>query len=382
MNFRLLLLEIFRPPPKIMDNLILQKFTVEKSLIFIMLGAIVIVAIIVIFLFFSYGAKSIQVLAPNGSEKLEIGKSSEISWKAKGLNKVGIVLFHGTEAQWLAKDLKASSGKYNWEILPGQTYGSDYWIAVFEYPWQKGNKIDYSDNSFSITFSELTNCETLSIKNEWPYLASDFPNLRRVFLTQGTYNGNLDGLEGADKKCQEEAEKQGLSGQWQAFIGADSDQETALVRISQTPRTTSGIFIWALPEGEPLIRGVACHRLLAKDFEEFSKRIYSLGNLWLGRLDEKSKKNCLAIEKDFSNPYIALAEKYSFTSTCQSWTTESNLVEGYPAPKGKPSPSFPTCYTPQGKFTEAVASAGLASVSEGSVGKSCNTQQNLLCIEE
>lgn len=334
------------------------------------------VSLVIFYLFLAYGAKSIQVLSPIGGEELEVGKTYEIQWKAKGLEKVGIVLFKGAKAVWLAKDVKANLGKYEWKIYPGQEYGPDYWLAVFEYPWQKGNAIDYSDKPFAITFSELAGCEGLAIEQEWPYLPSDYPGLRRVFVTDEDFSGNLDGLEGADKKCQAEAEKQGFSGNWQAFIGGDSDKETALTRLNETERRTGGIFIQALPS-LTLERGATCHRLLAKGFEEFLTRLPE--NIWLGRLDEKSKKNCIAIAELLPKGYVTLAEKYSFTATCQNWTQEKKVVEGYPVSKGEPEPLFPTCYTPEGKFTNAVALAGLAS---GMAGKSCDVKQKLLCIEK
>lgn len=114
-------------------------------------------------------------------------------------------------------------------------------------------------------------------------------------------------------------------------------------------------------------------------------------NLWLGRLDENSKKNCTTIVAALLAPYKPLAEKYSFTTTCQNWTQENKLVQGYPVPGGEPKPSFPTCYTLAGKSTDAVALGGLSSGLTGEdkdtaftlyQGKYCDTQQKLLCIEE
>ena len=40
----------------------------------------------------------------------------------------------------------------------------------------------------------------------------------RVFLTQGTYTGNLGGVAGADAKCQSAAQAAGLAGSWRAWI--------------------------------------------------------------------------------------------------------------------------------------------------------------------
>ncbi len=387
-----------------MNGSIYEKFTAEKSLIYIAIGAILIVAIIIFYLFVVYSKESIQVLLPNGAEEWEIGQTYEITWKAKGIDKVGIVLFKGAEPKWIAENVNAKLGKYEWKIYPGQEYGSGFWIAVVEYPWREGNKIDYSDGAFAITFPELASCDYLSIEQEWLYLPNDLPNLRRVFITEETYTGNLDGLQGADEICQTEADNQGFSGTWQAFLGGDSDEDLAIERLKRTYRGIDGVFIAAAPSAT-LIRGATCHRLLAKNFDEFLTKLSGLvivnqekfeqgflqdmDNLWLGRLDEKSKKNCTGIADVLSNPYGALAEKYSFTTTCQNWTQGDKFVVGYPVPKEEPKPSFPTCYTPSGQFTDAVAVGALASGLENKdsvftlyQGKYCDSKQKLLCIEE
>lgn len=389
-----------------MYHSILEKFTTEKGLFFIMTAAILIVAVLILYLFFVYTAENVQVLTPNGGEEWGIGNIYEIKWKAKGIEKVGIVLFKGKKPELIAKDIPADFGKYEWEIYPGHEYGADFFVAVFEYPWREGNEIDYSDSAFAITFPELASCDNMSVEQEWPYLPSDLPNLRRVFITEESFTGNLDGLDGADQKCQEEAEKQGFDGKWQAFLGGDSDEDLAIERLKRTSRGTDGIFVTTWPAAT-LIRGATCHRLLGKNFDEFLAKLSALviineeeleenflkdlENLWLGRVDEKSKKNCTTIAAVLSALNKPLAEKYSFTTTCQNWTQEKRVVEDYPVPRGEPKPSFPTCYTPAGKSTDAVALGGLASGLKGKgkdtaftpyQGKYCSTRQKLLCIEE
>jgi len=383
-----------------MQGSILEKFTIERSLIFILIGAVLVVFIFIFYLLYSHLSKNIQLLTPNGGEELEIGKTYEIIWKAHGIERVGIVLFKGGEPKWIARNISAKAEKYEWKIYPGQDYGDDYWIAVFEYPWRKGNKIDYSDRAFAIVYSELSSCDTLSIKNEWPYLPSDLPNLRRVFITEERFSGNLEGLEGADQKCQKAADEQGLGGKWQAFLG--SDKELAVKRLEKTLRGTDGVFVLAFPEAELTNRKATCHRLLARDFNSFlalfsdslvinQKKLESdflekFKNIWLGRINEKSRKNCTFISEGRE-----LAEKYSFTTTCQNWTQGVRFVEGYPVPVGRVKPSFPTCYTPQGMLTEAVVVGGLSTgliekekdiIFTPYKGKSCEVAQSLLCIEE
>ncbi len=389
-----------------MNGSILEKFTLEKSLIYFLILAVLVVFGFVFYLFFGQITKSVKILAPNGKEEWEIGKTYKITWQAKGIEKVGIVLFKGKEPKWIAKNVSAKAGKYDWEIYPGQEYGDDYWVAVFEYPWQKGNKIDYSDGAFAVVYPELGSCDFLSTENEWPYLPSDLPNLRRVFITKNDFTGNLEGLDGADRKCQKEAEEQGFGGKWQAFLGGDSDTDLAVERLKRTSRKTDGIFIEA-ESAATLIRQATCHRLLAKNFDEFLVKLSDLliingerlekgfldnmGNLWLGRVDEKSKKNCTPIGIIPSDSMGAISERYSLTATCQNWTRENRLVEGYPVSTGGPKPSFPTCYTPEGKSIDAVALGGLSSALIGTgnnttfniyQGKYCDTRQKLLCIEE
>lgn len=385
---------------------LLEKFTVEKTLIYIIIAAVLITFIFIFYLFFSHFTKNIQVISPVGGEEWEIGQTYQITWKARGIEKVGIVLFKGTEPKWIAKSVYAKLGKYEWKIYPGQEYGSDYWIAVFEYPWQKGNIVNYSDGAFAVVFPELGSCEGLSIQSEWPYLPSDFPNLRRVFITSASYTGSLGGLDGVDQKCQEQAQAQGFEGDWLAFIGGDDERETAIERLKATPGSIGGIYVEARV-ATTLIRGATCHRLLGKDFNEFLGKFVALsvineekftdtffqdlGDLWIGRLGETSKKNCTSIASVLTDPYKALAEKYSLTTTCQNWTQENMYVQGYPVPYGGAKPSFPTCYTPQGKSTDAVALGGLSTGlvrTEAGIsftpyqGKYCSTKQKLLCIEE
>jgi len=389
-----------------MDGSILEKFTAERSLLYIAIAAILIVAGIVFYLFVVYSKESIQVLTPNGAEEWEIGQTYEITWKAKGVDKVGIVLFKGAEPKWIVENIDAGLGRYEWKIYPGQEYGSGFWIVVLEYPWREGNEIDYSDGPFAITFPEMASCDYLSVDQEWLYLPNDLPNLRRVFITEETYTGNLDGLEGANEICQTEADAQGFEGTWHAFLGGDSDEDLAVERLKRTYNGTDGVFIAAEPSAT-IIRGATCHRLLAKDFGEFLARFLSsviineekfeqgflqdMENLWLGRIIKESKKNCTGIAAALSDYYKSLAEKYSFTITCQNWTQENKHVGGYPVPKEQPKPSFPTCYTPSGQYTDAVALGALASGTTGkgkdavfvlNQGKYCNDKQKLLCIEE
>ena len=385
-----------------MEESIGDKFTKERSLIYILLGGVLIVIIVLFYLFFIYGKKGITITSPNGNEEWEISQTYEITWKAKKVNRVGIVLFDETEPKWIAKNIDASLGKYEWKIYPGQDYGDGFWIAVFEYPWKEGNNIDYSNGTFAVIYPELSACDNLSFENEWPFLPSNFPNIRKVFITEDGFNGNLEGLDGADKKCQEEADSWGFEGTWHAFLGGESDQDLAVKRLEETPRKKDGIFVDAKISAI-LVRGDTCHRLIAKDFEEFlvklseSQEINSekldqeflenIKNVWLGRVNKESNKNCISTDKITDSDYGSLDEKYSYTTTCQNWTRGDKFVGGYPVSFGESVPEFPLCYTDTGQATNAVASGGLASGLNDGIftiykGKYCDQKQKLLCIQE
>jgi hypothetical protein len=380
----------------------------EKILIFIIIIAVVITLAFVVYLFSAKVLKGISVSFPSGGEELRVGETYKISWSSRGIDKVGIVLFKGQTPKWLAKDIDASEREYEWKIYPGQEYGDDFWVAVVEFPWQERNQVAFSDGSFAIAYPTYNSCDSVSIENQWPYVPSDLPNVRRIFITETAYTGNLGGIEGADIKCQEEARKLGYTGVWRAFIGGDSAQELAGERLKKTPRQLRGIFVEAKP-GARLFNGINCYALLGKDFNEFltnfsnlteiNKRKFTpaffndFGSIWLGRIDQQSKSNCIT-KNDISFSSGGDSEKtgefYSYTSTCQRWTNGSAFVTGYSG-TGQGG-SFPTCYTPQGRAISAFGVAGLSSGIKGEgeaksrftayEGKSCDARQKLLCVEE
>jgi len=382
-------------------NSIYNKFTAERSLFYILVLSIVVVIIIIVWLFIAFGTKGIRVTSPDGEEVWEIGQTYEITWASKKISKVGIVLFNGTEAEWIAKDVNANAGSYEWTVYPGHDYKDGFWIAVFEYPWRKDGEVDYSNGAFVITYPEFDNCDSLSISEEWPHIASDLPGARKVFITKNSYNGNLDGLDGADKICQAEAEVKGFDGEWVAFIGGEADEETAVNRLMNSSRGTDGIYIQA-DSSATLVRGATCHRLLGKTFDDFlakflsfeivnesrieEKFLENMGKIWLGRVNDSSKKNCITVTK--SN--INVREKYTFTVSCQNWTKGTEFVEGYPVSPGGSMSGFPTCYTPSGVLINSVATGAFVSGVTGTgddatltiySGEYCNRRRQLLCIE-
>ncbi|KPJ55001.1 hypothetical protein AMJ47_03010 [Parcubacteria bacterium DG_72] len=387
-----------------MKQSILEKFGLEKVFIIVIIVAIVAVCLIFFWMFFGYSRRGVQLISPLGREEWEIGQTYEIKWKSTGIGRIGIVLFNADKPEWIAENLPASPGLYEWRIQPGHEHGSNFWVAVFEYPWRQGNQISYSKGSFSITYPELASCDSLSIQEEWPYLASDVPDVRRVFITKETFTGDLDGLEGANEKCQIAAAEKGFSGDWTAFIGGDSPEQTAVKRIELTPRGLGGIFIDA-EESLELLRGATCHRVLGRNFNDFLAKLSDLKiineeklskdflskmeKVWFGRIDKDTQRNCTFIMSATYYIFLPLPEKYSHTVTCQNWTFGKAVVPGYE--RGMVlDDRFSICYTPQGEPTYSVTAAGLASGVEGkeidakyltNVGKVCSEKQHLLCIE-
>lgn len=378
----------------------IKGISIEKILISIIIIAVLVT---IIFLFYSFfaGSKRLELKSVIAGENLIVGETYEIKWSSKGIESVGIVLFRGKEASWVAQNINARQGKYNWEVRPNQKHGDDYRIAIFEYPWKDKNEIEYSKDSFSISYKDTDNCEKFSVINEWPYLSSNFPNIRRVFITSGKYNGNMGGLSGADEICNLEAKEMEIGGEWIAFIGGDRDEEVALERLIKTPRGIDGTFV-SVDIAGILEKEDTCHRLLAKSFTDFLNSLSdpsykseirylpsfyeNLGGVWLGRVFKESKKNCIPITS-FLLLKIPLQEKYSFTATCKDWTTSDSIVKGYLNPEEGTGLDFPTCYTPEGVLTEAVSFGGFSTgTSRGFVsldhGEPCTKNQKILCVEK
>ncbi len=383
------------------------KLTWEKGILFGVIGFALVTAVFVFYLFTTSATKKIVVVSPKGGELWEVTKENPITWRASGIKRVGIVIFKGSEPMWVARDVDAASGKYAWKANPGERYGSDYWVAIFEYPWKAGNAIGYSQNSFAIVYPNLENCNPLSISNEWPYVPSDMAGLRRTFITVDSYRGNMGGLEGADQICQREAQSKGFRGDWHAFLGGDGDEQIALQRLLKTPKGTEGVYVDA-ESALALESGITCHRLLGKNIDEFLNKFSDrlvinsekvgndflslMSNVWLGRINNTSRKNCSPITALAGSQYTPLAEQYTFTLTCQNWTQDQNVVNNYPPPAGQLRPLYPTCYTFEGRLTEALTLGALASGTTGGTNelnsvainqvKACSSQQRLLCIED
>lgn len=348
----------------------MNQISIEKILFFIIVLFVLIGSLFLSYLFIGR-SKNLELVFPKGAEELLIGETYEISWKARNIDKVGIVLFKGEESEWIAQGIDGSLEKYEWKIQPGKNYGGSHWIAVFEYPFREEALISYSSSPFTIIFADTESCDSLSVENEWPYIPVNYSNTRRVFTTKEKYNGNMGGLGGADEICKREAESLELEGEWTAFLGGDRDTDTALQRLTRTSRGTEGIFIRALPEGA-LAKGGTCHRLLANDFNGFLGLFLNperdeFSDLWLGRINSESVRKCLEITESRRGTQ---GENYSLTVTCQNWNNSKRLVEK--------SEELPLCYTAGGSPVEAM---GLGGISFYDKGEACNEKKHILCIE-
>jgi len=110
----------------------------------------------------------IKVISPNGGENWLVGKTYDISWESRGIDKININLIEHVicppgalcEAPFLidiASNISANLGKYSWTI-PDYTkigfYGSQFIIRILTIQPEDIKINDVSDNYFSIIEGE------------------------------------------------------------------------------------------------------------------------------------------------------------------------------------------------------------------------------------
>jgi len=349
-------------------------------------GTAVIVLGIVLLASFLFSGKSVLVKDVPGQEKFKAGEPYTVAWTAKNVGRVGIVLFNGTKPQWIAQNIAASSGRYVWNSYAYQEAGTDYRVAVFEYPWRKGNAIAYSTSPIEILGQKYVSCDDYAVEQSWPFLPDNYPNIRKVFITAGTFSGNLGGLEGADLACKNEAEKAGYSGNYVAFIGTDS--------LSATERITKpGAFVEAEPIGT-LAEGRKCNRFIAGTVQklldktrltkslgqvELSDTFYRrLGDTWFGRRTASTDTKCLQVSM------MGVVGAFSGSYTCQNWTTNKRQVYTGTVPA---EADLPRCYDSEGKnlqanYYGAVASSFDEKGAYAIGGDTCDSSHRLMCVEQ
>lgn len=358
-------------------------FKEYKSIIIVTVA--VVVVLIVVLLNFFLTKKTLVIDSALVPVTLKAGETYPITWKTSGISKVGIVLYQDGKASWIAKDLPAKSGSYKWKIFAYQVPAANYKIAVFEYPWKTGNVFRITDQTYEILGPKYSSCDKLGIENEWPYIPSDYENLIKVFITKSEWKGDLGGLEGADNKCQQEAQKLGYKGNYMAFLG--DDRTSAEERLKD-----KGVYIEANPAYE-LLEGRTCHRLFAQNSQRFiekftlssevarikleSEFMQKFVRLWVGQLTRNVKSSCIYISGTGS------PSSYSYTTTCQNWSQSKEKIYQGDAPDFV---EIERCYDESGKSIPAnwLGAFGTNQDSSGNIlflGKKCNSNNSLLCVE-
>ncbi|HOX29567.1 MAG TPA: hypothetical protein P5080_00995 [Candidatus Paceibacterota bacterium] len=356
----------------------------KRYAVLIVAGMIVLILAIVLAATFLITKRSLTIVEGKDPVVLKAGDSYTIKWAAGKVDKVGIILYSPSGVQWIARNLPGKQGIYDWKTFVYQRGGNDFRIVVFEYPWKDGNLVAYSNKKIEILSSKYVSCEALSVEAEYPFIASNYENIRKVFITANNYNGNLDGFEGADKKCAKEAEKLGYQGNFIAFLGNDS------VSAKERLKDPS---VYVLASGSSsLVEGTTCHRLLAENTEKLIEKftlsaetakikldpefIKNFGRVWVGRLTPNAKKDCLTIMNS--------EDSYSYSTTCQNWSQSKDKIYTGNVPDFA---GLERCYNSQGKSIPANYVGAYSSVvsnegATGLIGKSCNSSLRLLCVEQ
>lgn len=348
-------------------------------------GVVVVVVVIVFLMNLIFSTKSLS-LVEGGKIAIKAGDELTIKWSSGNIKRVGIALFDGNDAKWIVQNYSASAGKYVWNTWDYLPAGTEYRIAVFEYPWRNGGKVAYSSNTIDVVGQKYASCDDYSAEQEWPYLPDNYENAHKVFITSGSWSGNLGGLAGADAKCKQEAEKNNYKGNYLAFLGDDT--------ISAAERITkAGIFIEAEPIGE-LVEGRTCHRFIAGTIQKFLDKTRlqknlaeielsesfarKLGDSWYGRRTASADVKCLEITMQ------GRPNAFSGTYTCQNWAIDKLQVYSGTIPE---EADLPRCYNAEGKNVMANyygAPAGTVD-SDGThiIGSdTCNNSHHLICIEQ
>lgn len=335
---------------------------------------------------FLVSTKSLNLKTPGQPISVKAGETYTISWSSRNIGRIGLVLFKGDEAQWIVQNYPASAGSYDWTPFIYQSPGADYRVVLFEYPWRKGNAIVYSPYQVEIVGPQYSSCESYSVESGWPYLPDNYDDIHRVFITNGSWTGNLGGLEGADAKCVKEAESRGYAGNYVAFIG---DNETsAAERINN-----DGVFVEA-DSTDRLAEGVSCQRMIASSLKDFFEKTRlsgalaavelsqsfarKLGNVWYGRRTAQVDTKCLQIVG------TGHTNAFSGTFTCQNWANEGQTAYSGTVPD---EADLPRCYDATGNNVPAnYYGGGASTVSDdgqfGVGGDTCDNGRSLICIEQ
>jgi hypothetical protein len=372
-------------PASAAESLTKQTFFSEYRNLIVAAGLLITISLVFLINALVSG-KQIVIAKPDKAITLKAGETYTIVWASKGIASVGIALFNDEQGQWIAKGVSPKKGKYEWTVLQNQKSGSNYRLVVFEYPWKKGNVITYTKEAIQIIGPQFVSCSGLSVSSEWPFLPGNYPNLKRIFFTESEWNGNLGGLDGADAKCQAQADSKGYKGKFIAFLG--TDKTSAKERVAQNSIFVLAYSAASLPEGQN------CYRLVGRDADLLLNKAILASNLinveldndfarlangvWYGRRTPSSKTECLALAG------MGATGAFSGTFTCADWTQGKGQIYQGTVP---PDADLVRCYDQQGKTAFAnyfAANAGVLSI-DGAlivVGSPCDRYNRLLCIEQ
>ena len=240
----------------------------------------------------------------------------------------------------------------------------------------------------------------------------------------------MGGLDGADQICQKEAEAMGLEGKFKALLGDENlsakerlNLEGIFVEIGaeQIPGETSPYLLYwkhfkkfiekragdqkenylkayqfldrafnvYLEEIERKKEKKYCYRLLGKSFDDFFEKITTHSKeylkwffgesfekdlekgVWIGRVFPETKKECVQI------PSYGTEVKFSFTTSCQNWSTSEKEVKGI----------LKECYDYQGRKwpVSSVGGISILPTEKGfsiDFGSPCEDSLALICIEQ
>lgn len=108
----------------------------------------------------SEATSSVNLLSPNGGEKLAQGSNYSITWNSSGLQKVTLVLINYVvgDQTVIADSVSATSSPYVWQVPYGVYSGNKYKITI-----KSGKTSDLSDNYFSIGAVQRSSAPSLSL---------------------------------------------------------------------------------------------------------------------------------------------------------------------------------------------------------------------------
>ena len=172
----------------------------------------------------------------------------------------------------------------------------------------------------------------------------------RVFLSSEKYTGNLGGLAGADQKCNDLANIEGLGGQWVAWLS--TSDISASTRITQTNNN------YVLLDGRVIANGWADltdGSLNSPIILTENMNSHDNGNTWT-----HTKPNGETVGRDEEPVWVEDEFITALINACNDWTSEDR--DKYRAGRGNISST-----------TETWTYDNL---------RSCNTEERIYCFED